>query len=110
MIDKKKELENLENKYKEIKKLNLEISSIITEMKNDVEINRENELLEEKAKLENILKSLGKKLELQEKELKDLKNSNTVLMEELRETKKVRRMGEVKKLDGRFLQRCCIFE
>lgn len=97
MIDKKKELENLENKYKEIKKLNLEISSIITEIKNDVEINRENELLEEKAKLENILKSLGKKLELQEKELKDLKNSNTVLMEELRETKKVRRMGEVKK-------------
>ena len=72
MIDKKKELENLENKYKEIKKLNLEISSIITEMKNDVEINKENELLEEKAKLENILKSLGKKLELQEKELKDL--------------------------------------
>lgn len=64
MIDKKKELENLENKYKEIKKLNLEISSIITEIKNDVEINRENELLEEKAKLENILKSLGKKLEL----------------------------------------------
>ena len=60
MIDKKKELENLENKYKEIKKLNLEISSIITEIKNDVEINRENELLEEKAKLENILKSRKK--------------------------------------------------
>ena len=30
MIDKKKELENLENKNKEIKKLNSEINSIIT--------------------------------------------------------------------------------
>ena len=51
MIDKKKELELLEEKYKEIKKLNSEAESIISGIKNDVDINSETQHLEEKEKL-----------------------------------------------------------
>ena len=65
MIDKKKELELLEEKYKEIKKLNSEAESIISGIKNDVDINRETQLLEEKEKLEKILREI--KDELNEK-------------------------------------------
>ena len=66
MIDKKKELENLENKYQEIRKLNSEISSMITNIKNDVEINREKKLLEENSKLEEKLKYIIEKLKIKE--------------------------------------------
>ena len=62
MIDKKKELELLEEKYKEIKKLNSEAESIISGIKNDVDINRETQLLEEKEKLEKILREIKDEL------------------------------------------------
>ena len=57
MIDKKKELELLEAKYQEIKRLNSEAESIISGIKNDADINRETQLLEEKEKLEKIQKA-----------------------------------------------------
>ena len=59
MLDKRKELENLENKYKEIDKLNSEIELIISNIKNDVEISREKELSEKNTKLEKNLKSFS---------------------------------------------------
>ncbi len=95
MIDKKKELENLENKYQEIRKLNSEISSMITNIKNDVEINREKELLEENSKLEKKLKDIIEKLKIKEKELESMKISNAVLKEELKATKRTKRAGEI---------------
>ena len=98
MIDKKKELENLENKNKEIKKLNSEINSIITDIKNDMEINREKELLEEKIKLEETLKLLNDNLKIKETEIKNLKNSNAVLSEELLETKRTKRTEAIKRI------------
>ena len=51
MIDKLKELENLENKYKEIGRINSEIESIIANIKNEAGISREKELLEENERL-----------------------------------------------------------
>ena len=95
MIDKKKELENLENKYQEIRKLNSEISSMITNIKNDVEINREKELLEENSKLEKKLKDIIEKLKMKEKELESMKISNAVLKEELKDTKRTKRTEEI---------------
>ena len=95
MIDKKKELENLENKYQEIRKLNSEISSMITNIKNDVEINREKKLLEENSKLEKKLKYIIEKLKIKEKELESMKISNTMLKEELKDTKRTKRAGEI---------------
>ena len=41
MINKLKELENLENKYKEIGRINSEIESIIANIKNEAGISRE---------------------------------------------------------------------
>ncbi|VEH38571.1 Uncharacterised protein [Fusobacterium varium] len=73
MIDKKKELELLEEKYKEIKKLNSEAESIISGIKNDVDINRETQLLEEKEKLEKILREIKDELQIKTKEIEDLK-------------------------------------
>ena len=81
MIDKKKELELLEEKYKEIKKLNSEAESIISGIKNDVDINRETQLLEEKEKLEKILREIKDELQIKTKEIEDLKNSNVILLE-----------------------------
>ena len=89
MIDKIKELESLENKYKEIGKLNSEIESIIRNIKNDVGISREKELLEENARLEKNLKEFYEKLKMKEDEIGRLKNSNAVLIEELKKQKRL---------------------
>ena len=62
MIDKIKELENLENKYKEIGRINSEIESIIANIKNEVEISREKELLEENERLAKDLKAFHEKM------------------------------------------------
>ena len=97
MIDKKKELELLEAKYQEIKKLNSEADSIILSIKNDADINRETQLLEEKEKLEKTLKEIKGELQKKIKEIEDLKNSNIVLLEELRESKRLRREKEINK-------------
>ena len=97
MIDKKKELELLEEKYKEIKKLNSEAESIISGIKNDVDINRETQLLEEKEKLEKILREIKDELQIKTKEIEDLKNSNVILLEELKESKRLRREKEINK-------------
>lgn len=95
MLDKRKELENLENKYKEIDKLNSEIELIISNIKNDVEISREKELSEKNTKLEKNLKSFYEKLKMKEDEISKLRNSNAVLIEELKEAKKIRRNREI---------------
>lgn len=95
MLDKRKELENLENKYKEIDKLNSEIELIISNIKNDVEISREKELSEKNIKLEKNLKSFYEKLKMKEDEISKLRNSNAVLIEELKEAKKIRRNREI---------------
>ena len=100
MIDKLKELENLENKYKEIGKLNSEIESIIANIKNDSGISREKELLEENARLAKDLKAFHEKMKVREEEIGRLKNSNAVLIEELKEAKKVRRNGEIDKFQN----------
>lgn len=97
MIDKKKEIELLEEKYKEIKKLNSEAESIISGIKNDVDINRETQLLEEKEKLEKILREIKDELQIKTKEIEDLKNSNVILLEELKESKRLRREKEINK-------------
>ena len=49
MVDKMKELKKLEDKYNEMEQLNSEINLVIKSLKKSAEINRENELLEEKA-------------------------------------------------------------
>jgi len=100
MIDKLKELENLENKYKEIGKLNSEIESIIANIKNEAGISREKELLEENERLAKDLKAFHEKMKVREEEIGRLKNSNAVLIEELKEAKKVRRNGEIDKFQN----------
>ena len=100
MIDKIKELENLENKYKEIGKLNSEIESIIANIKNEAGISREKELLEDNERLAKDLKAFHEKMKVREEEIGRLKNSNAVLIEELKEAKKVRRNGEIDKFQN----------
>ena len=100
MIDKLKELENLENKYKEIGKLNSEIESIIENIKNEAGISREKELLEENERLAKDLKAFHEKMKVREEEIGRLKNSNAVLIEELKEAKKVRRNSEIDKFQN----------
>ena len=100
MIDKIKELENLENKYKEIGRINSEIESIIANIKNEAGISREKELLEENERLAKDLKAFHEKMKVREEEIGRLKNSNAVLIEELKEAKKVRRNGEIDKFQN----------
>ena len=100
MIDKLKELENLENKYKEIGRINSEIESIIANIKNEAGISREKELLEENERLAKDLKAFHEKVKIREEEIGRLKNSNAVLIEELKEAKKVRRNGEIDKFQN----------
>ena len=100
MIDKLKELENLENKYKEIGRINSEIESIITNIKNEAGISREKELLEENERLAKDLKAFHEKMKIREEEIGKLKNSNAVLIEELKEAKKIRRNGEIDKFQN----------
>ena len=100
MIDKLKELENLENKYKEIGKLNSEIESIIANIKNEAGISREKELLEENERLAKDLKAFHEKMKVREEEIGRLKNSNAVLIEELKEARKIRRNGEIDKFQN----------
>ena len=100
MIDKLKELENLENKYKEIGRINSEIESIIANIKNEAGISREKELLEENERLVKDLKAFHEKMKVREEEIGRLKNSNAVLIEELKEAKKVRRNSEIDKFQN----------
>ena len=100
MIDKLKELENLENKYKEIGKINSEIELIIANIKNEAGISREKELLEKNERLVKDLKSFHEKVKIREEEIGRLKNSNAVLIEELKEAKKVRRNSEIDKFQN----------
>ena len=100
MIDKIKELENLENKYKEIGKINSEIESIIANIKNEAGISREKELLKENERLAEDLKAFHEKMKVREEEIGRLKNSNAVLIEELKEAKKVRRNSEIDKFQN----------
>lgn len=100
MIDKLKELENLENKYKEIGKINSEIESIIANIKNEAGISREKELLEDNERLAKDLKAFHEKMKVREEEIGRLKNSNAVLIEELKEAKKVRRNSEIDKFQN----------
>ena len=100
MIDKLKELENLENKYREIGRINSEIESIIANIKNEAGISREKELLKENERLAEDLKAFHEKMKVREEEIGRLKNSNAVLIEELKEVKKVRRNGEIDKFQN----------
>ena len=100
MINKIKELENLENKYKEIGRINSEIESIIANIKNEAGISREKELLEENERLAKDLKAFHEKVKIREEEIGRLKNSNAVLIEELKEAKKIRRNGEIDKFQN----------
>ena len=100
MIDKLKELENLENKYKEIGRINSEIESIIANIKNEAGISREKELLEENERLAKDLKAFHEKMKVREEEIGRLKNSNAVLIEELKDAKKIRRNGEIDKFQN----------
>ena len=100
MIDKLKELENLENKYKEIRRINSEIESIIANIKNEAGISREKELLEDNERLAKDLKAFHEKMKVREEEIGRLKNSNAVLIEELKEAKKVRRNSEIDKFQN----------
>ena len=100
MIDKLKELENLENKYKKIGRINSEIESIIANIKNEAGISREKELLEENERLAKDLKTFHEKIKVREEEIGRLKNSNAVLIEELKEAKKIRRNGEIDKFQN----------
>ncbi|WP_369711295.1 DUF2339 domain-containing protein [Leptotrichia sp. HSP-334] len=100
MIDKLKELENLENKYREIGKLNSEIESIIANIKNEDGISREKELLEDNERLAKDLKAFHEKMKIREEEIGRLKNSNAVLIEELKEARKIRRNSEIDKFQN----------
>ena len=100
MINKLKELENLENKYKEIGRINSEIESIIASIKNEAGIIREKELLKENKRLAKDLKAFHEKMKDREEEIGRLKNSNAVLIEELKEAKKVRRNSEIDKFQN----------
>ena len=97
MVDKMKELKKLENKYNEMEKLNSEINLVIKSLKKSAEINRENELLEEKAELEKKLVEITEKLKKKEKELENLKNNNSILIEELRDAKRAKTNNEINK-------------
>ena len=100
MINKLKELENLENKYKEIGRINSEIESIIANIKNEAGISREKELLEDNERLAKDLTAFHEKMKVREEEIGRLKNSNAVLIEELKEAKKVRRNSEIDKFQN----------
>ena len=100
MINKLKELENLENKYNEIGRINSEIESIIANIKNEAGISREKELLEDNERLAKDLTAFHEKMKVREEEIGRLKNSNAVLIEELKEAKKVRRNGEIDKFQN----------
>ena len=100
MIDKLKELENLENKYKEIGRINSEIESIIANIKNEAGISREKELLEENERLAKDLKAFHEKMKIREEEIGRLKNSNAVLIEESKEARKIRRNSEIDKFQN----------
>ncbi|ERL25810.1 MULTISPECIES: DUF2339 domain-containing protein [unclassified Leptotrichia] len=100
MINKLKELENLENKYNEIGRINSEIESIIANIKNEAGISREKELLEDNERLAKDLKAFHEKMKVKEEEIGRLKNSNAVLIEELKEARKIRRNGEIDKFQN----------
>lgn len=100
MIDQKRELEFLEMKYKEMKKLNSETEDIILKLKSSEKINAENKLLEKNNLLEKELKELKLKLEEKNKMLKEFQTSNLILMEELKETKRTERNKEIKKFQN----------
>ena len=118
----KKELENLEKKYQEIQKLNLESEKIILGVKNDKNINRESELLKEKEEFKKLIEEKTEKLEKKIKESEELKNLNSILLEELKEAKRTRREGEINKfelliaekvkvnLESKMIKRCDLFK
>ena len=97
MVDKMKELKKLENKYNEMEQLNSEINLVIKSLKKSAEINRENELLEEKAELEKKLVEITENLKKKEKELENLKNNNSILIEELKDAKRAKTNNEINK-------------
>ena len=97
MVDKMKELKKLENKYNEMEQLNSEINLVIKSLKKSAEINRENELLEEKAELEKKLVEITEKLKKKEKELENFKNNNSILIEELKDAKRAKTNNEINK-------------
>lgn len=97
MVDKMKELKKLEDKYNEMEQLNSEINLVIKSLKKSAEINRENELLEEKAELEKKLAEITEKLKKKEKELENLKNNNSILIEELKDAKRAKTNNEINK-------------
>ena len=97
MVDKMKELKKLENKYNEMEQLNSEINLVIKSLKKSAEINRENELLEEKAELEKKLVEITEKLKKKEKELENFKNNNSILIEELKDVKRAKTNNEINK-------------
>ena len=97
MVDKMKELKKLENKYNEMEQLNSEINLVIKSLKKSAEINRENELLEEKAELEKKLVEITENLKKKEKELENFKNNNSILIEELKDAKRAKTNREINK-------------
>ena len=97
MVDKMKELKKLENKYNEMEQLNSEINLVIKSLKKSAEINRENELLEEKAELEKKLVEITENLKKKEKELENFKNNNSILIEELKDAKRAKTNNEINK-------------
>ena len=97
MVDKMKELKKLEDKYNEMEQLNSEINLVIKNLKKSAEINRENELLEEKAELEKKLVEITENLKKKEKELENFKNNNSILIEELKDAKRAKTNNEINK-------------
>ena len=95
MVDKMKELKKLEDKYNEMEQLNSEINLVIKSLKKSAEINRENELLEEKAELEKKLVEITENLKKKEKELENFKNNNSILIEELKDAKRAKTNNEI---------------
>ena len=69
-------------------------------IKNEAGISREKELLEENERLAKDLKTFHEKIKVREEEIGRLKNSNAVLIEELKEAKKVRRNSEIDKFQN----------
>lgn len=100
MIDKKKELESLEIKYKEIQQLQTESENIISKLKNDIDIYKENELLEENKILRKQIEELKSKLYISNKSISELKNSNLILLDELKSTKRARREKEINRFQN----------
>ena len=97
MVDKMKELKKLEDKYNEMEQLNSEINLVIKSLKKSAEINRENELLKEKAELEKKLVEITENLKKKEKELENFKNKNSILIEELKDAKRAKTNNEINK-------------